>query len=293
MRRLSLWRVTRELVARYATPRLLIGIFVISTGAGAAVWTIGEFFGTAAGLGVATFTILAGLSIPLATSVSWLGRRHRQMEARLVLAEEIGEIGFWYGATLYSAQPDMLLVVSRLIRERRPGVVVELGAGVSTILIAVQLRQLGSGRLVSVENDARYAETVRQRLDELGLTDWVTVVVADLVPYAGPGGAKVWYDMARVRDVVTRVDMLLVDGPSVAFGEMVREPALDAFAPLLTPGAVVLLDDAKRPGELRIVRNWRRRHTHARFTLLDTEHGAQLVEWSGQSAGAAAAHAGA
>lgn len=291
MRRLSLWQVTRELVARYATPRVLIGVFAISTCAGAAVWGIGELFGTAAALGMATFAILVGVSIPLATTAAWLGRRHDQMEARMLLAEEINEGGFWYGSTPYSAQPDLLLIVSRLIRNRRPRVIVELGAGVSTVLIATLLRQLGAGSLISVESDARYAETVRQRLEELGLADWVTVIVADLVPHAGPGGAGVWYDMGRVREVATRIDLLLVDGPSAAFGETVREPALDTFAPLLAPGAVIVLDDAKRPGERRIVQNWRRRHARARYTPLDTEKGAQLIEWPGEEAVAIAGSA--
>ena len=54
------------------------------------------------------------------------------------------------------------------------------------------------------------------------------------------------------------IDLLLVDGPP-GYGEGMersRYPALPALEPRLAPGAMVVLDDASRPGEREIIERW-------------------------------------
>lgn len=181
--RLASWEIARELLARYATRRQKIFILALAGSTGVAIWAVGWLAGTSAAIAAATFAVLAGLPMLLVPAISWLGWRVRQVEARAILADEIGESGLWHGTTLYSAQPDFMLAAVRLVRDRRPGTVVELGAGVSTIVLASALRRNGTGRLISIENDASYAESIRQRLKSLQLENVVTLVVTELTSF--------------------------------------------------------------------------------------------------------------
>jgi hypothetical protein len=66
-----------------------------------------------------------------------------------------------------------------------------------------------------------------------------------------------WYGQS-VLDDVDAIDMLIVDGPPSATGELARYPALPVLADRLSEGASVLLDDAARDDEQRVIERWRR-----------------------------------
>ena len=52
--------------------------------------------------------------------------------------------------------------------------------------------------------------------------------------------------------------MLVIDGPPMPVGPLVRYPAGPIFFPKLAPGATVFLDDAARDDEKRIIERWQR-----------------------------------
>lgn len=60
------------------------------------------------------------------------------------------------------------------------GLIVECGSGTSTVLIAQCLKQLGSGRLISLEHEKEFAAVSRQSLKEAGLIDQATVLETPL-----------------------------------------------------------------------------------------------------------------
>jgi predicted O-methyltransferase YrrM len=64
-----------------------------------------------------------------------------------------------------------------------------------------------------------------------------------------------WYDVDAFQDL-NDIDLLLVDGPPGSLGETARYPALHVLESRLAPNAVVILDDADRPGEQGIARRW-------------------------------------
>lgn len=137
-------------------------------------------------------------------------------------------------------------------------VVVECGSGLSTILIARRLRELGAGQVHSLEHDRGFAEACRRQLERESLGDRAQVIEAPLRTH--PASGVGWYD----RDALARlpaggVELLLVDGPPAGTSaiERSRYPALAELRPRLAPGAVVICDDAARPGERWVLDRWR------------------------------------
>jgi predicted O-methyltransferase YrrM len=114
-----------------------------------------------------------------------------------------------------------------LVRSARPATVVEFGTsfGISTLYLAAALADNGSGRVVSTELSADKVAAARANLDEAGLADRVTIV---------PGDA-----LTTLADLPGPIDLLLLDGWKDLY-----LPVLDLLEDRLTPGALVLADDA-------------------------------------------------
>lgn len=143
--------------------------------------------------------------------------------------------------------------------------IVECGAGLSTLVLA-RLARMSDSRVRSLEHDAAWTELVRSRLAAEGLERWAAVVHAPLAPHPlAPDGD--WYASAALAELPAKVDLLLVDGPPAGEPEIERRryPALPALLPRLPPDALVVLDDADRPGERWILERWER-ETPYRFT---------------------------
>jgi predicted O-methyltransferase YrrM len=147
--------------------------------------------------------------------------------------------------------------------------VVELGSGLSTILLARLLAQRHprrGSRMVAVEHDAGWAEWVTEQLASEGAGRDVVVVHAPLRPNPHASDGTDWYDgddLAAGLDGVLGadlIDLLLVDGPPAyqAGHGLARYPAVPVLRPRLAPGAAVVLDDVERPGEQEVLRRWER-----------------------------------
>ncbi len=147
--------------------------------------------------------------------------------------------------------------------------VVELGSGISTVLLArllCQRRPGGGFRLVAVEHDARWARWVTEQLDREGIGSDVVVVHAPLALHPRAEHGLSWYDEGALNGGLRtalrgeHIDLLLVDGPpAYAAGHgLARYPALPVLYDWLAPGATVVLDDAERPGEQEVLGRWER-----------------------------------
>ena len=146
------------------------------------------------------------------------------------------------------------LLVSELLR-LKPGLVVELGAGVSTVLVAEALRRNGRGRLVTIEHDAYWAGYAREELVRRGLEGWAEVRHAPLEPLRLDAGEQPWYALAALQDLEA-IGLLIVDGPPRRIAPLARYPALPVLREKLAPGALVFVDDADRESEQRTVALW-------------------------------------
>lgn len=263
--------ITRRQVAFLTLASLGGGVLAGLTATSDLPWA-----GSAVAVAVSIFTI-GTITVGMA---SRLAHRVAQVEARLVLTQLVPDPDIWLDFTNYSARPDFLLSVARETIRRRPFTIVELGAGVSTLIVATLLRDVvGRGRLYCLENDIAYAETVRGRLREKVLDQYATILDAPLCPLSS--GSGVWYDLRTVEQLPDTIDLLIVDGPAARYGKRVRVPALTILGSRLKRGAVVLLDDAKRPGERWVVREWQRLFSVVQVRAEGTERGLVIVEWPG------------
>lgn len=147
------------------------------------------------------------------------------------------------------------------IARLRPAHVVELGAGASSLIAARALALNGGGKLLSFDQHQGFVEATGAWLRDHGLNAEVRHAPLTMEPEGWPGR---WY---AVEDIPDRIDMIVIDGPPWTVHPMVRGAA-DMLFPRLAPGGIVLLDDAARPGERLVARQWRRRWPDMRFTLM-------------------------
>jgi predicted O-methyltransferase YrrM len=135
--------------------------------------------------------------------------------------------------------------------------IVELGSGVSTIVLA-RLAREREGRLTALEHDPDWAGVVRSQLKREGMTHVARLVEAPLEAHPLALDDAPWYAERAVAELPEAIELLLVDGPP-GYGdgmERSRYPALPALEPRLSPGAMVILDDATRPAEREILERW-------------------------------------
>ena len=168
------------------------------------------------------------------------------------------EIGWW------SMSADSLSELCARLRRRRPVAVLELGSGISTLVLASVMEDLhgseGSPRVFSVDQDEQALAETRARLAQQGLSAQVRSVFVPLAPVEVLGFASECYDLTRARldDLLgdARPELVLVDGPLGGHGA--RFATLPLVFDHLAPDALVLMDDALRDSELSIAAWWER-----------------------------------
>lgn len=150
-----------------------------------------------------------------------------------------------------------------------PELIVELGSGVSTVVLARLLRELGTGRLLAVEHDEAWAARVVRQLAREDLAEFALVVRAPLRPSERAWESCEWYDEDALLTAIDAsptgappIDVLVVDGPPAwqPSAEHARYPALGALGTRLALGARIVLDDVERAGEQAVLVRWQREH---------------------------------
>ena len=177
-----------------------------------------------------------------------------QLEALVWLRDELGLARPLPPTRGAAAAPDALRELVRIVDRTRPEHILELGSGVSTIVMAARLRRLGQGSLVALEHIPLYAAATRHQLEAQGLADVATVVDAPLVATRVGGTEWRWYELGPA--VPERIDLLFVDGPPGDMARLARYPALPLLHDRLAPGALIVVDDGDRRDEREMVRRW-------------------------------------
>ena len=152
----------------------------------------------------------------------------------------------------WAATPDLLVGLWRIIRDKRPARVLEIGSGLSTLVMACALEQnQQGGELVALENHPHFANQTRRQLAEHGLEGRARVLDAPLQTQHVAGRHGLWYTLPSL-DGLTDVDLLLVDGP----GMRDRSMALFLLHGLLAATADIVVDDTDRPETRRMLELW-------------------------------------
>lgn len=181
-------------------------------------------------------------SPPVATLLTDLfADADRTMREFLAEREKLSARGLGLGSAEFTAAtgkahlaitPETGRLLYILVCASRPGTIVEFGTsfGVSTVHLASRLRDAGAGRLITTELDAAKSAASRRTLRDAGLEDLVVVLQGDArhtLAAHDPGP----------------IDMLFLDGFNHLYVDMISQ--LD---PALTPGGLVIADNADAPG---------------------------------------------
>ncbi len=177
---------------------------------------------------------------------------------------------------------DAAALMVREVALMRPKVVVELGSGVSTVLLGRLFKQRGEGKVYSLDHDAAWAERTRQHLRASGIEEYAQVFDAPLARQRFGDREYLWYSVPETVRGLT-IDLLIVDGPPAAIDpdRMPRYPALPAFVDQLSPHAVIYVDDAARPQEQAMMERWQREYPGYERTMYDTVPGTCLLRRKG------------
>lgn len=175
----------------------------------------------------------------------------------------------------FAIAPDFALLLTELIADERPELVVETGSGVSTLVIAYCLEKLGRGRVIALDHDAGYAAATRAELERHGLSAYATVVHAPLEPIEIDGEHHRWYARAALAGLPP-IDLVVDDGPPRYLGDMLRYASLPELASRLAPRGVFVLD-VIADEERAILARWNQRLPEFRQQLLDTRKGNAIL----------------
>lgn len=207
-----------------------------------------------------------------------LAQTYRQIEALLMLTTCLPLRHPLPPMRGSSVSPDLALLLYELVHTHEPGLVVELGAGVSTLVIGYALESAGSGRLVSFEHDANHAQRTAALVRRHGLERQVEVVHAALQETHPGGKAWQWYGPEVEETLVgQRAQLVFIDGPPGSLQPLARYPARRRLAPFLADDAIVVLDDIARPDEWAITERWLREDPRLTLQRIAHEKGTAIL----------------
>ena len=168
----------------------------------------------------------------------------------------------------WAASPDLLLTLAQLVRKHNPKLVVELGSGVSTLVVA----KAGAKKVISIDHSGEFADKTREVLKEHKVRG-VEIRVAQLKAHIS--GVD-WYDTAVIKDL-KRIDLLIVDGPPGSKNPEARMPARAEFIAKLSPKAIIVIDDVNREGERKLAESFAKALPNHVLTIYPHEKGTAVI----------------
>ncbi len=148
-----------------------------------------------------------------------------------------------------------IVVIWQLLWRDNPQMILELGAGISTLVLTTYAEMAASHgnscQVVTLEQDQRIKAEVEDRLKSSRLDSFVKIIHSPL-------NAQGLYDLNELSALLSssgrRVDWVLIDGPLGPPG--CRFGTLPSLAKFCHRRARWFLDDAFRDAELNILKRW-------------------------------------
>lgn len=169
----------------------------------------------------------------------------------------------------WAASPDLLLTLHHHARAATPQTIVDLGSGLSTLILA---KSAPVARIVSVDNSPEFAAKTAQMLRNHNVTN-VDLRVAPLVTHSS--GVD-WYHSSALAGI-GKIDLLFIDGPPGSKNSQARHPAFDECLQLLSPRAIVIIDDVGRDGERVLAQKFASALPDHTLEFLDHEKGTAVL----------------
>jgi len=176
----------------------------------------------------------------------------------------------------WAASPDLLEKITEVIFREKPGLVLEASSGVSTLVIAYGLQQVGQGKVVALEHDAHYADMSQRLIAFHGLEDIATIVYAPLKGFEHQEQRWLWYNLDDVQ-IEQPIDLLVIDGPPGDVQPLARYPAVPLLYRNLNDPSTIILDDGHREDEQQTVARWEQEFRQLSSEFLDLEKGAYVL----------------
>lgn len=155
----------------------------------------------------------------------------------------------------WAGSPDFLLKLVELVITKSPKYVVELGSGVSSIVLGLALNKFSKGKLVSIDHEIDFTKKTQKFIEVNKLNKTVDVKFCPLSEYQHDNAIWQWYDLSQVK-FEQDIDLLVIDGPPRKLQEKSRFPALTILMEKLSPEATIILDDANRENEQEVLKDW-------------------------------------
>lgn len=155
----------------------------------------------------------------------------------------------------HMASAELLHCLWKLIYEERPDHVMELGSGLSTLVMAYALEACGKGTLTALENHAGYAARTSRQLREHKLDAYAKVALTRFSRLEINCGVPFWYALPDLR-AEPLIDLLFIDGPMRDFHPRIRYPALPLLHEYLADNAIVVVDDCHKLDNSTILLDW-------------------------------------
>ena len=169
----------------------------------------------------------------------------------------------------WAASPDVLLTLLELAQSSQPARILDLGSGMSTLVLAKSAPQAS---IISIDNSEEFAGKTRKLLATHGVSN-VDLRIAPLTPHIS--GVD-WYDLAKLGDI-SNIDLLFVDGPPGSKNPKARHPAIAECVAKLNPRAIVVIDDAGRDGEKDMAHEFAKALPHHTLEFLAHEKGTAVL----------------
>ena len=169
----------------------------------------------------------------------------------------------------WAASPDVLLTLLKYACTSNPKVIVDLGSGVSTLVLA---KSAPTAKIFSIDNSDEFAGKTAEML-ELHKISNVDLRVAPLTPHSS--GVD-WYETSQLSDIFN-IDLLFIDGPPGSKNPKARHPAISELIAKLSPHAIIVIDDTNRDGEQDLAEELARALPNHSLTFLSYEKGAAVL----------------
>ena len=168
----------------------------------------------------------------------------------------------------WAASPDFLLTLAHITKSLRPRLTLELGSGTSTLVLA----KSGAKKIISLDHSPEFGAQTRAMLVAHKVRG-VEIRIHELESY--PSGYK-WYAKSTFKGL-SKIDLLVIDGPPSSTNPDARYPALEHLIPLLSPNATIILDDADRDEEHKLADAITAALPNHVLTILSHEKGTAVI----------------
>jgi hypothetical protein len=154
-----------------------------------------------------------------------------------------------------AASPDLLKFIYKTIYYNKPDLVLEASSGISTLIIAYCLKNIGKGKVISLEHDQKYANITREYICLHDLVEIASIIHAPLKEFKINNETFLWYSLDNLK-LDKPIDLLVVDGPPASTQYMARYPALPLLHKSMNGQSQIILYGGIREDEKKIVQRW-------------------------------------